>query len=52
MPYICMITITKKKKEKEGLEKYVDNIPGTVSINELQKIIPLGQLTSLEGFCQ
>ena len=27
---------------KKGLEKYVDKIPGTVSIDELQKITLLG----------
>ena len=37
---------------KTGLEKYVDKIPGTASINELQKL-PFGeQLTSSERFCQ
>ena len=28
---------------KKGLEKYVDKIPRTVSINELQKITLLGK---------
>ena len=37
---------------KTGLEKYVDKIPGTASINELQKLLFGEQLTSSERFCQ
>ena len=39
---------------KKELEKYVDKIPGTASINELQKITLLrtAYCTSSERFCQ
>ena len=37
---------------KTGLKKYVDKIPGTASINELQKLLFGEQLTSSERFCQ
>ena len=39
---------------RKGLEKYVDKIPGTASINELQKITVLrtAYCISSERFCQ
>ena len=37
---------------RKGLEKYVDKIPGTASINELQKLLFWEQFSSSERFCQ